>query len=62
MFQSNCFESVAQLSLMLSHYQYRRQSQLRQEAGLVERMAASFQQILSCKHPQGGFTVHFNTR
>ena len=61
-FQSNCFDCVSQLSLLLSHYHYRRQSQLRQEPGLVERMAATFQQILSCKHPQGGFTVHFNTR
>ena len=60
--QSNCFDSVSQLSLLLSHYHYRRHSQLGQEPGLEERMAATFQQILSCKHPQGGFTVHFNTR
>ena len=62
MFQSNCFDSVSQLSLVLSHYKYRRHNQLRLEAGLLERMAAAFQQILSCKHPEGGFTVHFNTR
>ena len=57
-----CFDSVSRLSLLVSHYRYRRARQLSLEEGMEGEMRATFQQILSCKHPEGGFTVHFNTR
>ena len=59
-FQLNCFDSVAQLSILLSHYKYRKFQQLKIESSLTKLMNSAYQQILSCKQPQGGMAVHFN--
>ena len=56
-----CFDSVSRLSLLTSHYRYRSSRQLPLQE-LLGQVRAAFQQTLHCKHPQGGFTVHFNTR
>ena len=59
-FQLNCFDSVAQLSILLSHYKYRKFQQLKIDSSLTKLMNSAYQQILSCKQPQGGMAVHFN--